>query len=137
MNIEQFEVHLDSFGGQLEDWPAEVRLQADQLLAKSIEAQVLLDQQREIEALLDEAMIVPRPFGLAQRIIERAKQHPLSWLANLEMNFVWKPAFASVLALTAGMYLGSIDQDLHADIDSELTNISYYDIESWEYNDEP
>lgn len=71
MDVTEFEELIDRLGEDLSLWPDDRRLPAEQLLAQSPAAQVLLEQARALRHALA-APSVRAPKGLADRIVGAA-----------------------------------------------------------------
>lgn len=71
MDVTEFEELIDRLGEDLSLWPDDRRLPAEQLLAQSPAAQVLLEQARALRHALA-APSVRAPKGLADRIVAAA-----------------------------------------------------------------
>lgn len=71
MDVTEFEELIDRLGEDLSLWPDDRRLPAEQLLAQSPAAQVLLEQAHALRHALA-ALSVRAPKGLADRIVAAA-----------------------------------------------------------------
>lgn len=71
MDVTEFEELIDRLGEDLSLWPDDRRLPAEELLAQSSAAQVLLEQARALRHALA-APSVRAPKGLADRIVAAA-----------------------------------------------------------------
>ncbi|MBV5336209.1 hypothetical protein JZU48_04275 [bacterium] len=71
MTDDEFRMHLDRYGGDLERWPPAAARLGRRLLAQSPAAQALLDETALIERVLSESE-PPPPLGLADRIFAAA-----------------------------------------------------------------
>lgn len=71
MDVTEFEELIDRLGEDLSLWPDDRRLPAEQLLAQSPAAQVLLEQARALRHALA-APSIRAPKGLADRIVAAA-----------------------------------------------------------------
>ena len=71
MDVTEFEELIDRLGEDLSLWPDDRRVPAEELLARSSDAQALLDEAR----ILRQALAAPpvrAPAGLADRIVAAA-----------------------------------------------------------------
>lgn len=71
MDVTEFEELIDRLGEDLSLWPDDRRLPAEELLARSPAAQVLLDEARVLRQALA-APPIRAPAGLADRIAAAA-----------------------------------------------------------------
>lgn len=71
--LEEFEVDLDRFGGDLSHWAAENRRRAEQLLAVSPAARELLADAQLVDEFLAARPSAPSDNGLAERIFARQR----------------------------------------------------------------
>ena len=135
----KFEELLDRYGSDLSLWPARDREAGRAMLEQNTAARALLNAQKSVDAQLDEAMVVPHPHGLEQKVMARfAAQKRRIEFGNWRMLF-WKPAFAAACSLAFGFYLGAANQALPIDLAEDLTSVTFYDYEAWSggVNDEP
>ena len=131
MNEQKFEEQLDRFGSDLSMWPEHLRDEANELLSQSAAAQALLNAQITVDHVLPDVMVVPKPYGLEQKIMAKfAAQKRRFSLANWSA-FLWKPAFAATCSLAFGIYLGAANPELPSDLVEDLTYITFYDYEEW------
>jgi hypothetical protein len=56
MRLEQLQTALDRYGGNLERWPAEVRSEADALVARDVQAAAALATAQRLDTMLAEAV---------------------------------------------------------------------------------
>jgi hypothetical protein len=75
LSIAEFESALDTYGGELRNWPAHLRADAALLLTSSITARGLFEAARAVEEALA-APAAPAPSGLADRIVDKALGTP-------------------------------------------------------------
>ncbi|WP_063689798.1 hypothetical protein [Bradyrhizobium stylosanthis] len=73
MDVTEFEELIDRLGEDLSLWPDDRRVPAEELLARSSDAQALLDEARVLRQALA-APPVRAPAGLADRIVAAAAQ---------------------------------------------------------------
>jgi len=71
MDVTEFEELIDRLGEDLSLWPADRRVPAEELLARSPAAQALLEEARVLRSALA-APAVRAPAGLADRIAAAA-----------------------------------------------------------------
>lgn len=74
MTVDEFSAVLDRLGSDLERWPADLRRNAETLVARDANAAARLDAARKLDAML-RAAIAPEPVDAATigRILERAR----------------------------------------------------------------
>ncbi len=106
MTNEEFADCLDRYGANLERWPRAVRA-SGRAFANTDPGRRQLDAARAFDALLAEAVPVPEPFGLKQRILANvdSRRHPIdfvSWLAAP----LWRPVALAAAPLAVGFTLG-------------------------------
>ena len=106
MTNEEFGDCLDRYGANLEDWPPQDRA-AGRAFADTDPGRRQLDAARAFDALLTEALAVPEPLGLKQRILANAdsRRRPIdlvSWLLAPS----WRPIALGLAPLAVGFTLG-------------------------------
>lgn len=74
MSLESFEDALDTYGGDLGRWPADLRRSAEVLVEKSEEAKALLHQAEALDAALAADPVSTAPADLADRIMQRVAE---------------------------------------------------------------
>ena len=132
MNEQNFEELLDLYGSDLSAWPEDLRDEANTLLTQSASALALFNAQIAVDKHLAEVMVVPKSYGLEQRIMARfAAQKRRFTLVQWWTDFLWKPAFAATCSLAFGFYLGAANEDLSVDLAEDLAYVTFYDYEEW------
>lgn len=131
MNEHNFEELLDVHGSDLSAWPEDLRDEAKTLLMQSARALALLNAQIFVDKHLADAMIVPKTYGLEQKIMAKFAAHKRRFELSRWSAFVWKPAFAAACSLAFGFYLGAANQELPVDLAEDLTYVTFYDYEEW------
>ena len=115
MDIQRFAQLIDTYGGQSEQWPSEVRDVALAFLAHSAEAQKLQQTASQLDSLLNFVTVnEPSPF-LKQRILRHIFSPKLTiwqelkvWLLGATWpQYLWRPALTLLLPLILGIILGS------------------------------
>ena len=71
MSLESFEDALDTYGGDFDRWPADVRLSAETLVERSEDARALLRQAEALDAVLAPDPVPAAPAELADRIVRQ------------------------------------------------------------------
>lgn len=109
MNLNTFNDHLDRLGPAIDAWPADLRAQAQTLLAASPEAADALADARTLENLLQAMQEIRAPGHLAARISANAAaedpwQRLMGWLAAA----IWRPVLAAGLPLAFGFAIGMV-----------------------------
>lgn len=116
MNIDSFKALIDSYGTNLETWPADRREAALELLAESEQAQQVIESERALDDKLALSTVDINLAALESRILaatlNRSKSRIdrlISWLLPDPDRPVtlWRPALAAALPLAFGLYLGS------------------------------
>ena len=128
MEMSQFVQLLDEYGSDIDRWPDLYREQANTLLARDVNAQQLMQAQVALEQLIDDAMYVPIPVGLANRVAKQVINRPRS----IEFNWIktiGKVLLIGVLPLMAGFALGLTNQDSSQDIGDILSESTYFNYE--------
>jgi len=113
MGIKQFKECLLLYGADLERWPAEVILAAEEAVARSETCRRLRDEYAAFERTLKARRFEAPSADLKARIIRAALSRPrmpvslLGFLAECFADFpVPKPAFAVALMLVIGLMIG-------------------------------
>ena len=106
MKNDEFAECLDRYGASLERWPSELRASAREF-ANTDPGRRQLEAARRFDALLAEALTVPEPFGLKQRIIANtdARQGPMDFASWL-LGPLWRPIALAAAPLAVGFTLG-------------------------------
>ena len=96
-----------------------------------------------LDNILQKRQVPPASSNLTERIIEASKQasppkgyNPVSWLsALLDGLLIPKPAFAMVVFLILGLYLGFMSSDIAADTQEDDLYMIYstgeFDMGEW------
>lgn len=111
----EFESHLDNYGGDLRRWPAELRGDAEALLAASAEARAAKRAMELVEQVLAEApevgvsasMIAARAMRNSQIGRSTARTRPWARVAAC--------GAATAAALALGIFVGDMHLDSHED----------------------
>jgi hypothetical protein len=108
-DLDEFLGALDRLGGVLDTWPPQVRAQAESALADSAEARTHLAAMQRAEAVLAATRRAadPAPDDMAGRAIRSAQARPQQ---IVKQRLSW--AAAGMLALVAGLYVGSIPRNM-------------------------
>ena len=103
MTNEEFADCLDRYGTNLQDWPTDARA-AGRAVADGESGRRQLEAARAFDAMLAEALAVPEPLGLKQRILANAdaRMDFLSWLVGP----LWRPVVMAAAPLALGFTLG-------------------------------
>ncbi len=118
MELVDFENALDRHGAELDRWPAPLVHQARELLEASAPARRLLEEARQLEAVLDEILAdVPTPTGLKTRVIANLPSVE-PWLQWWTAK-AWRPVALALVPLAVGFGVGmnvagSLDEDTAA-----------------------
>ncbi len=145
MNLEQFASVVETHGSKPSNWPENLRSACLKLVDANDSAQHLLEQHRQLEALLDE--ISPPSFaGLEARILQQAlPPQPqsvldslLDWLIPDSLGVqLWRPITAACLPLVFGIAIGNFfsfgienSGTVLESWDDELTLLSFNDLSS-------
>jgi len=131
MTLEELEDALDSFGGDLSNWPTELRRAAEALTGRSAEARALLREAQELEAALGPEALPEAPSSreaeLTERIMQRVAEHEtrqqnimagdsargvsVAWLKRLLRPGSWQipqEAVAICCGTVVGMLVGMV-----------------------------
>jgi hypothetical protein len=106
MNIEQFRVLLDAYGGNADRWPQNERSTARALVESSEEARRLVHDATALDRLLDAAETLPTTRALEERILAAFPERPRKrWPRALAEN--WIPGAAMACSLALGLLVGT------------------------------
>jgi len=110
MEMQAFITLLDATGSNKATWPAELRAEAEQLLAHSAQARMELQAAQALDQLVAAAPEHVAPSGLHVRILsglppESSKifDQLVGWLTAA----FWRPAALALAPLMIGIWLGS------------------------------
>lgn len=106
LGLAEFEAVLDRHGGDQARWPSELREQAEGLLESSPAARAALEDAKQLDAALAEALAAPSPaMGLRARIVANAQPRDawLDWLASR----LWRPVSLACAPLLVGFATGA------------------------------
>ncbi len=110
MDLQAFITLLDAKGSNKTAWPAEMRVEAEQLLARSAPARAELQAAQALDELVVAAPKHVAPPGLHTRILaglppETSKTFDqlVGWLTAA----FWRPAALALAPLLLGIWLGS------------------------------
>lgn len=80
MTLDEFEIALADWGGEVDQWPSEARMQAASLLQSSADARDMLAEAQRFDVELDGLLggAIAAPSGLADRIFTTATNPPYS-----------------------------------------------------------
>lgn len=116
MNIEQFEVLLDTHGADPSGWPGSCRPSAELLLAASSDAQLLRTRAEQFAGLLAQDATISASPELRSRILAQAPgtdglvpTGQANWRALWPFGPIWRPATALLCATVLGIYVGIAD----------------------------
>ncbi len=143
MTIEEFTKLLESHGAESSRWPDSTREECLGFLAGNTQAQELMNQQRELEALMNQ-IEVPNFPELQARVLNQALPERdrtlfdelLQWLlpANISGGQIWRPALVACLPLLFGIVIGNfysfgigVESDGFSYWEDELTMLSLND----------
>lgn len=152
MNLDRLRHVLDAYGASPERWPEEERDELVELLGREPEAQALVSEATQLDALLDLAgPDAPPDAALARRVLEaapRANTRPRSWkllapLAAAAALALWitnqatgpvppepeAPGRIEVQVADLGVYTTPTDVLLVLDGSDPLESIPSYDCE--------
>ena len=105
MTLGDFELLLDQYGTNLADWPVDRREAAEDLLARSPEAQDEMRRAIGLALLLD---LIPAPApsaALEARVAALPQAETAHWIWMVVARPVWRPAMLAA-AMLGGIYLG-------------------------------
>ena len=131
MNERNFEELLNRHGSDLSVWPEHLRNEANELLSENTTAHAMLNAQATVDQVLNDVMVVPKPYSLEQRVMARFAGRKRWFELGQFSAFFWKPAFAAAFSLAFGFYLGAANQELPIDLAEDLTYVTFYDYEEW------
>ena len=110
MDLQAFITLLDAMGSNKTAWPTEMRVEAEQLLARSAPARAALQAAQALDALIAAAPKHVAPPSLHTRILaglppETSKTFDqlVGWLTAA----FWRPAAFALAPLLLGVWLGS------------------------------
>ncbi len=148
MTLEEFTKIIVCYGAQSDRWPAAVRDAAIDLTATSTEAQNLLAEYVQLEALLDQQQVPDFP-NLESRILSQtlpARNHALidrliNWLLPAtSVRLLWRPVLAASLPLFFGIVVGtffSFGVDVEAIETAEYWEDELYMLSLNDYSEAP
>lgn len=131
MNERNFEELLDHHGSDLSSWPRNLHDEARPLLMQSAAARASLNAQIAVDKHLADVMLVPKTYGLEQKIMAGFAEHKRRSENSFWRGFLWKPAFAAACSLAFGVYLGAANHELPVGLADDLTYVTFYDHEEW------
>ncbi|MDA0789077.1 MAG: hypothetical protein O2780_06415 [Proteobacteria bacterium] len=134
MNHERLKRIIEAYGARQENWPANERGQAVDLLAADEQAQRTLAgylaQQRSVDEALDALTVMPGA-DLRDRILQALPRlhwvdRCLAWLlpdTDQLRQYFWRPVLAASLPLVTGLLLGAstLTTDTSFSWEDELT----------------
>jgi hypothetical protein len=115
LNESAFAAMVAIYGGELQRFPAEYRMAAQHLLARSEVARQRQQTALTLDNLLDTVEIAPAPPSLRQRILRAARLAPppdiwqrlWQWMVgNTPNEYLWRPAAIFLLPLLLGTAIG-------------------------------
>jgi hypothetical protein len=110
MAFERFETLVDAYGSEPNLWPDDERTAGLALLERSDEAQRVVEEAADLDALLGQAPAVEPSPALRRRVLEAAPSAQKSWLERLDgwTTSLWPftPRWQPVLALGAAAVFG-------------------------------
>ena len=119
MDLPSFDALLGRHGADSRQWPANLRASALAFVARTAEAQQLLEEQKHLEQALEAHWpSVETPLGLRTRILANATNRD-SWLEWLTVK-LWRPALLACLPLALGIAVGANVADDAADLEDQL-----------------
>ena len=129
MELSDFEDLIDRFGPSIETWSdQEAKRLATEYIEDSDVAKELVADEHDIQRLVAQAMFVPEPTGLQDRILEQIvrtdKSTRTAWA-----KFIWpilQPVLAS-LPLIIGFYVGFISKGESETMENVVTVASFED----------
>ena len=149
MDIERFTMIVESYGSDFLRWPENERADALNLLRASSQAQVLLEQAKELDICLERFDLSESSFSqrkTQREIIFRIKLGWLKGLINLislDVNNLFRTFGRSICAgvfpLVFGMFIGFFvvnEGDDVLSVDEELSILGLVDISYEEWIDE-
>ena len=121
MNIERVKTIIEAYGGDPSRWPQDERNEALAMLEQSDELELLMNDARQLDALLDAISPADAPnHALRAQILRIAKgssapttiERLLEWLLDgTPTERVLRPAMASLLPLLLGFAIGVVTPD--------------------------
>ena len=146
MTIDQFLIHLDTFGANLNQWPGPVeRKEARDFLLQSLDARQALESAQRLEALLiGDAQnshktpkhvldaisnIAQTPVNNTNTTVQLTAHRPSPWMAKEYWPTAMAAAIPLIVSFAAGVGFGLQQSDL------DDGSIEYADINSWVYAD--
>lgn len=117
MTAQRFKQIVTAYGSEPVRWPAREREAALHYLAQNAAAQMIVEEYRELNHLLD-AVQVPALAQMERRVIRSLQEATrdgfpdkiLDWLLprqNRGMAWAWRPALAACLPLICGIYMAN------------------------------
>jgi hypothetical protein len=135
MALDRFEEMVDAYGADSSAWPDDERSAAMALLERSEQAQRLVDEAAELDALLDEApSIAPSP-SLRRRVLESAPKRRRPWLERVDSWTAqlwpftprWQPVSVLAAAAVLGVFIGVSSPDSTAASEPvEIAELAFY-----------
>ena len=110
MDLEAFITLLDVTGSDRTAWPAEVRIEAEQLLLRSAQARAELHAAQVLDQAVDTIPEHRAPPGLHARILAGLPPETGSFVDLLVAWLtagIWRPAALALAPLLFGIWLGS------------------------------
>ncbi|HSE84161.1 MAG TPA: hypothetical protein VLB01_06410 [Thermodesulfobacteriota bacterium] len=113
MKIEELIIIIETYGGNIERWPEDKRVEAEKLLLASREAQSILSDARKLDALLDQYVVMEADDRLTRKIVNENTQTGSKGIMAFFLNpFLNNPSLALavlVLCLIFGFMVGFFD----------------------------
>lgn len=119
-NLSEFETWLLCHGGDLNQWPLNLRTQGLQLIEHSQEAQTLWQRAQTLDQLLDGFTCAPVIRSLHDKLIERVAAASIPWYKKyLSWQFAWRPAIAFLIPLCLGLLVGWLSAIKHTESNAQ------------------
>lgn len=119
-SLNAFAEMLDHHGPDMNNWPAALRESAASLMAQSTQAELLVDEARALESLLQGLQIEPAASGLSGRIVASLPGDPWQHLIDWFASNLWRPLLIATAPLAVGFLVGLLQQDLSPLRDQQL-----------------
>ena len=120
VTLERLAQLLDAYGGDSARWPAHERAAALQLIAASVEAQVLHRAALDLDGALD-VSVLPEVASnaLRARVLEIPIKHPAAARSGWGWNWNWKLALFALTPCVIGFLSGTLLMEPNVDADDE------------------
>ena len=112
MKIEELIIIIETYGGNIDRWPDDKRIEAEKLLLASGEAQSILSEARKLDALLDQYVVAEADDRLTRKIVNENTQTGSNGIIAYFLNPFFSPSLALVvlvLCLIFGFMVGFLD----------------------------